>query len=415
MRASSLFRPATAGISSLVGLWSLFVSELSTVNAIALTPVSLPDLDLSPLGRVALTGNFDAISLYSYQEQAESLPPTNGSNALLTPLPNGVLATLSSADADILAMCPFTRKDGSFAGLMVGGNFTSLGGVEAQGLALYNPTANSVRNIPGLTGMVSALLCDQDTDSVYIGGDFQIDNSSNAVTWNGSQTWSNLPFGGFNGPVSSIVKADNGHIIFGGSFDGLGNQSTPQQKDSQVINLSTATITSDATSQLAGFDDPHNIICKTADQDGPGNTWLLDDYAPGFWRADMLFGFRPTKLRLYNTHYQGRGTKSFLLQALPDNGIMNLTYTDPQSGQKLYCDNGCPLSDNASETYRDFEFVNGVGMQGFMIQILDWYGQGAGLDGIEVFEDSEWDGDQTGFEAEPKLTTCDRYFLICRQ
>jgi hypothetical protein len=103
----------------------------------------------------------------------------------------------------------------------------------------------------------------------------------------------------------------------------------------------------------------------------------------------MQFGFRPTKLRLYNTHFQGRGTKTFRYQELPDTGILNLTYTDPQTGQKVFCDSECPLSNNASETFRDFEFVNSVGMSGFMLQISDWYGQGAGLDGIELYEDGK--------------------------
>jgi hypothetical protein len=391
MRASSLFRPATAG-ASILTIWPwLAIWQPATVDALTATPVSQPALDLSPLGRIAMAGNFDAISIYSYQQQAETLPSSNGSQALLTQLPNGVLATLSSADADILAMCPWTRKDGRFAGLIIGGNFTSLGGMQAQGIASYDPNTNTVQNISGLSGTVTALVCDQPSDSVYVGGDFSVGNSSNAMIWNGSSRWNALPFGGFNGPVSSIVKADNGHFIFGGTFDGLGNQTTPTQRDSQIINLSTANISSDAQSTRAGFTDPRNIVCKTSDTDGAGNTWLLADSSPGFWRADTQFGFRPTKLRLYNTHFQGRGTKTFRYQALPDTGILNLTYTDPQTGQKAFCDAQCPLSNNGSETFRDFDFVNPVGMSGFMLQISDWYGQGAGLDGIELFEDGKLD------------------------
>jgi hypothetical protein len=32
-----------------------------------------------------------------------------------------------------------------------------------------------------------------------------------------------------------------------------------------------------------------------------GKTYLLHDYAPGFWRADLGFDFFPTKIRIYNT------------------------------------------------------------------------------------------------------------------
>ncbi|KAL2014549.1 hypothetical protein VTN00DRAFT_2074 [Thermoascus crustaceus] len=391
MRAPSLFGPAAAGFSTILRFWPLLLSrESSTALGASFTPIDHPDLDLSPLGRVALTGDFDAISLYSYAEQSEDPATNNGSQSLVTALPNGVLATLSTADADILAMCPFTRKDGTLEGLVVGGNFTSLGGIESQGIAFFDPTSNSVTAIPGLSGLVWALLCDQDTNTVYVGGDFKVSNSSNAAAWDGTN-WKPLPFDGFNGPVRSILKADNGHIIFGGSFDSLGNSpdndTSPDQKDQQVINLQTAKITSDAISPTADFSDPRNIICKTSGQDGPGDTWLLHDYSPGFWRADMNFEFHPTKLRLYNTHLDGRGTKTFLYRALPDNGIMNLTYTDPASGQDLFCDAECPLSDDPKEKYRDFRFVNRVGMSGFMLEIQDWYGQGAGLNGLELFQD----------------------------
>lgn len=373
-----MFGPATAAAVSL--------AQLSAVHAFTATPVSLPDLDLSPLGRLALTGNFDSISLYSYLQQSESAPSKNGSQSLLTALPNGVLTTLSSADADILAMCSWTRKDGTFAGLILGGNFTSFGGTQAEGIASFDPTTNTVHNMSGLSGTVRSLVCDQDADAVYVGGDFTVKNSTNAMIWNGSTGWQALPFGGFNGPISAIVQNTDGHVIFGGSFDGLGNATTPKQNFSQIVNLSTANVSSDAQTTLSGFIDPRNVICSAGKSDSAGNTWLLDDYSPGYWRADMGFTFYPTKVRLYNTHYQGRGTKSFRFQALPDTGFMNLTYTDPSTGKTVPCDAECPLSSDTSEAYRDFELVNPVGMSGFMIQIMDWYGQGAGLDGIEIFQ-----------------------------
>ncbi|GAD97268.1 cellular morphogenesis protein (Rax2), putative [Paecilomyces variotii No. 5] len=379
MRASSLFGPAAAG-------WSAIALLTPSVQALSFNTVQQPQLDLSSLGRVVLTGDFDAVSLYSYEQQSETPALTNGSQSLLTQLPNGALATLSTADADILAVCPLSSDANSK--VVVGGNFTSLGDVESQGIALFDPTSSKVTPLPGLNGSVSALLCDQSSGTVYVGGDFDGHNSSNAIAWSAKSGWKSLSFGGFNGPVRSILKADNGHILFGGSFEGLGNDTSTKKnkKGDQIVNLQDARITSDAQSPLQGFVDPQNVICKTNDQDGAGNTWLLDDYSPGFWRADMNFTFHPTKLRLYNTHQDGRGTKAFRLTALPDNGIMNLTYTD-DSGKDAFCDASCPLSDNKTEKYRDFRLVNPVGMKGVMLQILDWYGQGAGLDGIELFQE----------------------------
>ncbi|KAJ5836246.1 Rax2 [Penicillium robsamsonii] len=376
MRIPSLFGPAAAGWPSLLAL-------LPTLNALSFESVSVPELDLTSLGRVSITGDFDGVSLYQYKEQTESIP--DGTQALLTPLPNGILTNLSSANAQITTMCPFTQKDGTFAGIFVGGNFTSLGGVHSPGAALFNPNTSKVTALPGLSGSVAAVTCDQDTNRVYVGGKFSYDNTTNAVAWAPDDGWTDLPFNGLNGPVSSILKADNGHIIFGGSFDALGNK-TSSSKERQILNLQNATVTSDADSSLDGYSDPRNIICSTNGEAAKGKTYLLHDYAPGFWRADLGFDFFPTKIRLYNTHLDGRGTKDFLLRALPDNGIMNLTYID-ESGKKISCDSSCPLSSSTSETYREFTMVNPVGMQGFQIEVLSWYGQGAGLNGIEVFQD----------------------------
>lgn len=66
---------------------------------------------------------------------------------------------------------------------------------------------------------------------------------------------------------------------------------------------------------------------------------------------------------------------------------MNLTYTDPKTGQTHACDATCPLSNDTSLGFQDFKFVNVIGMNGFKLFISDWYGQGGGLSGLELFED----------------------------
>ncbi|EAW11945.1 putative cellular morphogenesis protein (Rax2) [Aspergillus clavatus NRRL 1] len=387
MRAASLSGSATAGFSSasLVSI-SLSILQALPIHALSFNSVTEPHLDLSPLGRVALTGDFNAVSIYSYAEQGKTASTNHDGQSILTPLPNGELTALSSSDAQIRAMCPFTRKDGTYEGIFVGGNFTKLGGVDAKGVALYKPDSNEVTALPGLSGSVSTLLCDQETNSVYVGGYFKYKNTSNAIAWVGGEGWTPLPFDGLNGPVASLLKNDDGHIIFGGSFDGTGNSTSPKKKE-QIINLKDSTITSDAVSSRSGLSSPHNIICQTSGEEGDGKTWLLADTSPGFWRADMGFDYQPTKLRLWNTHLEGRGTKAFLFRRLPDNGIMNLTYTDPNSGEDIHCDSYCSLSDSKDEKYRDFTFVNVVDMRGFQLEILEWYGSGAGLNGIELFQE----------------------------
>ncbi|MCQ8779970.1 hypothetical protein NQU49_25560, partial [Escherichia coli] len=91
------------------------------------------------------------------------------------------------------------------------------------GAALFNPNSSKITALSGLNGSVSTVLCDQSTNRVYVGGDFSRDNSLNAAVWTPGYGWTDLSFDGFNGPVTSIIKDDNDHIIFGGSFTGLGN------------------------------------------------------------------------------------------------------------------------------------------------------------------------------------------------
>ncbi len=365
----------------------LFLTSLISVSqAITFNPVPPANLDLTNLGRVGLAGDFNGISLYEFEGQNENGFSTNGSQSILTRFPNGGFASLAAADAGIEAMCSFIMSNGVMAGVVVGGNFTSLGGMESQGAAMFNPNTSAVIPLTGLSGQVSALLCDEATNTVYVGGSFKGANSTNAIAWVGTAGWTNLPFSGFNGPVTSISKASNGHIIFGGAFTALGNATGFTKPDQQIINISGANISAVSSTTTSGFSDPTNIVCKTNGTDGGGNTWLLADNTPGTWKASFGFGFEPTMLRLWNTHLDGRGTQTWRYTAQPINGIMNFTYIDPATGQNASCSSECPLSSNSSVEYQDFHFVNVIGMNGFQIDISAWYGSGGGLDGIELFE-----------------------------
>ncbi|OTA96899.1 hypothetical protein M434DRAFT_27245 [Hypoxylon sp. CO27-5] len=362
--------------------WLLTLTSLASISG-AITFNSIPDADLdtSQLGRVGVAGDFSGISLYQFEGQTEQPFNTNGSEQLLTRLPNGLFVSLLEADASIQTMCMFQGQ------VILGGNFTGLGGVQSPGIASFDPNTSEVTPIANLSGQVNSLLCDDSAGKVYVGGSFRTADSTNAITWLSSKSWASLPFAGFNGPVNSITKAPSGHIIFGGSFTGLGNTSTPRTPDGQVINLSTATIGADQGTSAAGFNDPRNIVCKTDGVDGAGNTWLLQDNTPGAWRATFNFGFEPTKLRLWNTHQDGRGTRTWRFTAQPINGIMNFTYIDPETNQNRTCTSECPLSNDPSVRFQDFHFVNRVGMNAFRIDVSAWYGNGGGLDGIELFQD----------------------------
>ncbi len=381
-RRQAARRPTVSPIS-----FALTISSLAAAPAAAITftPAPPANLDLSQLGRVALAGDFSGISLYEFEEQNERPYNTNGSESLLARTPNGVFAPVVSTDATIRTMCTFTMSDGTVEGVVIGGNFTSLEGMQSTAIAMFNPDTSAVTPLSNVSGQVNALLCDQETNTVYVGGNFVGPNSTNAIAWVGTSGWESLPFAGFNGPVTSITKASNGNIIFGGSFTGLGNASAPSTPDGQVINLSTASITAGSSSTQPGFSDPKNIICKSQGAEGAGNTWLLQDGTPGFWRADFNFGFQPTKLRLRNTNQDGRGTRTWRFTAFQINGIMNFTYIDPATGRNASCTSECPLSNDPNVKFQDFHFVNVIGMDGFRIDISAFYGNGGGLNGIELF------------------------------
>lgn len=345
--------------------------------------VPSPKLNLADLGRIAFTGDFDSISLYQYEGQSQQYPGRDG--ALLSRYPNGVFATINVTDADIKAMCSLQVKGAER--IVFAGNFTGVGDMATSGgIALLDPTNGTVQALEGLTGSVNTLYCDRSAGQVYVGGALTGSKSSNAIVW--KDGWQDLAFEGFNGPVQSIVKAPNGNIIFGGEFNGLGGNATVAAENStQIIPISSANISAQTSSGLPGLTDPTKIACKAdfATQ-GADQTWLLADTSPGFWKAEFGFGFEPARLKLYNTDYEGRGTKTFRFTALPDGGIMNLSYVDP-NGQKAHCDARCPLPEG-NTTAQDFAFVNVVGMNAFRVDISDWYGAGAGLNGIQLFQDA---------------------------
>ncbi|KAF3082739.1 hypothetical protein TWF102_006007 [Orbilia oligospora] len=383
-------------LPSLLSTWAALTSMASAIN---FTEISLPNILTDGYGRMGLVGDFDSISLYQFAEQGTQTYFRNGSHAIMTQLPNGDLTTVAVTNGHINDMCLFKLKNDQTAGLVVGGNFTRIGDLQTEGIALIDPvTGAPVPLAGGLSGTVNAILCDTSTESVFVGGDFKYMNSTNAVQWMGMGGWSQLSFQGFNGPVESISRLENGTIVFGGRFTAIGNETTlssnpngTEKITQQVVNLDSAStlITATLGSDREGFRDPTNVICSNGTEETPDSVFLFEDGAQGSWSADLSYTVYPTKLRLYNTHFENRGLKTFRFVSRPNNGIMNLTSVDPVSNERFYCDAWCPLSHDTNSTvpYQDFNFVNVIPTYAFRIEVIEWFGDGAGLNAIELFQD----------------------------
>ncbi|CAG8665831.1 14004_t:CDS:2, partial [Acaulospora colombiana] len=171
-----------------------------------------------------------------------------------------------------------------------------------------------------------------------------------------------------NGPVYTIAyNEQNGTIYFGGRFTATGDGSFGVSNNTQPINIKNAT-----------------VICG-GDLDGPSNTWLLQDNMPGFWRVAFNTSLSPTAISIRNTNYQGRGTKSFRLVSSPDQSVLTLVYANATTGEITNCSNICTLDPN-NQVFQIYYFNQPVNLTGFEIDILEWYGEGGGLHGIQLFQ-----------------------------
>lgn len=211
------------------------VAFFASVNA---AQVTLPTLDLSSLGHVAIAGEFSDISLYRDTRQLTNL--SGGAfDSLYLESSDGFYSNLGVSDGTINAVCAL-NSTGSQT-IFVAGNFSRIGTTEAVNVASYNPTTKVFSALSsGVMGTVQALYCDSADNQVYIGGDFEMSNSTNAAIWDvADQRFNALPFGGFDGPVSTIV-ANGSSLLFGGRFDSVVDGVSSSSNEPQQINLQTA-------------------------------------------------------------------------------------------------------------------------------------------------------------------------------
>ncbi|CAG8497063.1 2397_t:CDS:2 [Ambispora gerdemannii] len=381
-------------------LISLYCAGIWRVNAASNT---LPEVDFGPVAQVGIAGQYNGLSLASQLIKPQTIDVNSASLFTLTSIRNESgtfqLVGSTSKGGTITALCKLPRNSNSNQyDIYVGGNFTNIGSTSVNNIARYDSEQQSYSSLlDGLDGPVSSLYCDSNTGSVYVGGFFSapVNAASHNIdikSFGGSiavwkdNTWQALPFKGFNGPVLTIAyNRDNNTFYFGGAFDATANGEYGATSSSQPINLQNAVISGGNNAPKQGFGDPKVLICSS-DADQANNTWLLNDNIPGFWRAEFnQLTITPTSIGIKNTGFEGRGTKKFRLLSIPDNGVLNLSYVDPSDKTIKYCSDPCSLTQDSNQ-YQVFNIVGPHPLNGIQIDIIEWYGSGGGLHGIQLYQ-----------------------------
>lgn len=434
----------------------LLILLLRPVLAADIVHPGLEFLDLG--GQIGLLGRYDALSFYSSlnassflletEDDAQSLylrNTTNNNNVKIATVEGGDVTQLLQLSEDTI---------------LVTGTFDSFNNESFLPPIIYNITSGETTAIflesskrgffkrATVTGNVKVTYVDGDL--VYMGGDFEYNNTYGAAVYNTtSKELLLLPFGGFgeNSTVNAIQKVED-NIVFGGSFNSLGLSELLQRNittNTTVANTSNSTNTSlIAAEQVvslkqgtfinvngASSNDDSSLICPS------GSTWSLEDNSGGQWAVSLpseMGGLYPTKVRLYLPSDSSNGIKTFRIYTYPNNGIMNLTYVDPSTNELAYCDAWCPLlqmstllnytlvnlenrddlmdeeddifinkdgsfamyydetTDSKSlgygDSYQEFALVDNVAIDKIGITIVDWYGSKGEFSGFELYLNS---------------------------
>lgn len=295
------------------------------------------------MGSVALVGAFTGVDLW---------PPTTTPSSAAAAIIEGNAwraARAGTVDA-VCVMGGVTYLAGHFDAL-VGTNGTEVGytGVAAWDGAQLRALGR------GIDGNVSALLCDQATRRVYVGGEFDAPVGErgeayrgNVAVWDvGGGQWRAPGFGGVAaGRVEVIAQRGEG-VLFGGTFEttwaaaGNGTNATtmwnstvaPGNGTGVYLNTTTSSLPSSPLGTLGTADspfllplplrtpisaidagpstsdsehsDPRNLLCA-----GGGEAWWVRDESVGKVTVNLYRDVRARGIRLGNVA-DGRGTTRF--------------------------------------------------------------------------------------------------------
>lgn len=322
---SFLYHTIPYGMAALLSL-----AVLTAVADAAKISTTLPKIDFEALGQTAVIGNFAGIQVYdaAYQAALEKAQVSDDRATIWARSPQGDLLPLGSTDigGSINAVCQHTN------GLVyAAGNFTSLGSVQAASIASYEPSTHTFAALAdGLDGQVLALSCDDDTNTLYVGGSFQgpvnggSEYTGSVASWSFEDSqWSPLPFGGLDGSVNAILPAGDADssrsIFFGGDFN-IAISNSPQSASGpssptipslgsslSPISLNTSYVWAGA-GQASG--DPYTALCPTGDGTS-GSNWLAPDNSAAIFVVRTYEPLQARGIRIGNIFADGRATTQF--------------------------------------------------------------------------------------------------------
>ncbi|ORX99318.1 hypothetical protein K493DRAFT_212806 [Basidiobolus meristosporus CBS 931.73] len=396
-------KPLLLSISNYGLLYLLFSSN----TFLAVAQHTQTTIDFASLSQLGIAGEFNGISAYSPNGNVSRLDPNVDS--LIRKTKNSLeLIGYTSLGGRINSMCHLPSKQGggnteAQSSLFIAGNFTHIGGVEVNNIAVYNPTSKVFSPLAkGLDGPVYDIYCDTKRNIVYVGGAFispvpnnPLDKYGLLRTFSGSLAawsngnWTGFSFKGLNGPVYTIgASEDSNGIFFGGGFNATADGAQNLAPNTQEVNLGTASISAGNSIDTQEFSNPRNIVCGD-NTNTTNNIWLVRDNGPGYWWAQLPVTITPSLLRLQNTNHEGRGTKTFRVSSIPGNQVLPLSYYNSTTQKTVQCSDECPLNQDPNLPFQEFRVVQPtvpITLDGINIEILSWYGAGGGLGRVELYQ-----------------------------
>lgn len=353
-------------------------------------------------GDIGIVGSFSGISSFTPGGKSSALKLSSEDESLISLSQSSASVIESSKmNGQITTACFLYNSDGSVSKTYFGGSLTSLNQTPIGYVAAIDSSGHIDTMHDGVYGPINTLYCDQDLQMVYVGGNFsstvvgltdsvataRSQSSGNMAIYSHKHSaWQHLPFHGLDGPVFDFARI-NDDVFAVGSFSATQDNATHVALNTQPVNLAACQIVGGNNAETAGFTDPKNVICtQLADQ--AGNTWLMRDKLPGYYRIVFPFKTTPSLLRIMNTAYQGRGTKAFRMEAVENNQVLQMAYINPVTKREVTCTQSCPLDHNYR--WQEFRFVTDPAtlsnITGVTIQITDWYGMGGGFNKIELYQ-----------------------------